>query len=107
MPATIQPFSGRTIGEKVLLSMDFSLNLASGETLVSSVWTIALTSGTDSGVGSRVSGAPSNSNTVASQLFNFTSGMTSGSTYLITCSATTSVGEVLVGYSDITITAAS
>lgn len=104
MPQLVQQYSPRTMGEVVLFSMDYALNLQQGETINSSIWTCVLLSGTDSGV-NRVSGGASTSGTVVSQLITFAAGTTSGNVYIISSTATTSLGQQLIGFSNVTVNA--
>lgn len=103
MPTTFIDYAPRTIGEKVIFSLDYLQNLGSSETIISAAWSISLVSGTDPGVAGRISGSPAISGSVVSQLVDLTSGMSSGARYLLKCAATTSLGEVLIGYSHFNI----
>lgn len=107
MPATVQDYSNRTIGEVVLFSMDFQLNLAPGEVINTATWACAIEVGTDSGAGARISGGATISGSVVSQLVTFATGVTTGNRYLLTCTCTTSNSETLIGYSHTTVNAAS
>jgi hypothetical protein len=108
MPQLVQTYSPRNIGETVLFSMDLSLNLQPLETLASTVWTCTLIAGTGTdSVTNRIYGSPSINGTIVSQLVDFTSGMTSGSTYILSSSTLTSLGQTLIGYSHVTVNAES
>lgn len=102
MPQVTQDFSPRTIGEKVLYSVDFQLNLASGENILSAVWTCAVEQGSsDPNAAARVSGVASFSGTVTSQLIDFSTAIgpiTSGTQYILSAQITTSFGQTLIGY---------
>jgi len=104
MTALVQPFGNRTIGDVPLLSMDFQNMLNPGETISSAVWTCTLTSGSDSYVGSRVSGAAIINGTAVGQLIDFkTAGVASGNIYEIVCTILTSLNQTLVGDSPISV----
>jgi hypothetical protein len=107
MPAATTDFAPRSIGERVIFSLDFALNLASGETITAATWTCTLQQGTDPGAAARISGGATFAGSVVQQLVDFTSGMSSGARYLLQCAATTSLGEVLIGFAHVTVTAPS
>ena len=85
-------FDGKLSGEIVTLAFSFLSHLATGETISSAVTTATVYSGTDASPSSLISGAASISGSTVSQKVI---GGTLGVTYILVCSAVTSLGQTL------------
>ena len=83
----------KTSGETISIVFSFLSSLAVGETLSSAVTTAAVYSGTDASPSSVINGAATVSSPNATQ--SVTAG-TSGVTYLLTCTGTSSTSQILV-----------
>lgn len=94
-------FSDKNAAETEVFTFDFSSLLADGET-ISGTPTVAATvaSGTDPNASAIVSGAAQVSGAEVTQLI--TAGV-SGVTYTLTCTANTSLGQVLVLAGDVAV----
>ena len=86
-------FPGKTTGETVNSTFDFTSRLALAETLSTASVTATTYSGTDASPSAIVSGSASISGAVVTQAI--TAG-TEGVTYLLQCSVTTSASQTLV-----------
>lgn len=111
MPQLNQAFSSRTPGEIILFGFDYSTNLQSGETIQSAIGTCTIEQGTDVNAAGRVSGGAiiSNGNQFVSQLIDFAtlSGCVPNNVYKIQIAATTSLGQVIYGWGNVAIVAAT
>jgi hypothetical protein len=109
MPNAVADFGQRTIGEKIIFSLDYGQNLAQGEAIASATWKLSLASGSDSLTPQNRVGAGNSTITgsvVSSPLIDFSTGsISSGSRYLIQCLAVTSLGETIVGVSHVSVQA--
>jgi len=86
-----------------LFNFDFSALLASGETINSAPVTATVVAGSGQpGTPLTTSGQPSINNGVVSQLI---AGGQPGTVYLLTCLATTNLGQTLVLYSELQVVA--
>jgi len=88
-----QIIEGKSVSETVTLAFSFLSHLATGETISSASTTATVYSGTDASPSSLISGAASISGSTVSQKVI---GGTLGVTYTLACSATTSLGQVVV-----------
>lgn len=107
MPYSGNDFTARNPGELVSLAFDFGcfMNTAQGETLLTGVWTCTLLQGVDPSPSSRLQGGSAISGTECVQFFTAV-GFTpdpNGNLYLLECTATTSLSQILVLYSHIGI----
>lgn len=85
-------FSGKLLGETVILPFDFTSRLAAAETISTKVVTATVYSGTDSSPSSIINGSATSSGQIASQ--SITAG-TLGVVYELLCTITTSLGQTL------------
>lgn len=90
----------KCVSEDKLLTWDFASQLAIGETLVGATVTASVFSGTDASPSSIISGADTISGSVVTQ--KIIDG-TAGVQYYVDCAATTSLGQVLVLRSFLTV----
>jgi hypothetical protein len=91
-------YSPSDLGEAETYGLDFSSDLAAGETIVSAAWTCAVLTGVDPDPQSHVQGAGSINGTVAYQFF---SGFLAGVTYRLLVTVTTNLGEIKILYSHV------
>ena len=87
-----QIIEGKSVSETVTLAFSFLSHLATGETISSASTTATVYSGTDASPSSLISGAASISGSTVSQKVI---GGTLGVTYILVCSAVTSLGQTL------------
>jgi len=87
-----QIIEGKSVSETVTLAFSFLSHLATGETISSASTTATVYSGTDASPSSLISGAASISGSTVSQKVT---GGTLGVTYILVCSAVTSLGQTL------------
>jgi hypothetical protein len=95
MPYAGADFPNADVGSTVTYFFDFTLALAAGETITGASWTCATSSDSivaDSSASSRINGPPSITGNVVGQKF---SGYLAGVKYLITATASTSLGNAL------------
>ncbi len=86
-------FEGKLLGETATLTFDFTSRLGVTETISSASTTAATYSGTDASPSSVISGSAAISGQKVTQVVT---GGTLGVTYLLTCTATTSLNQVLL-----------
>lgn len=86
-------FATKYVGETKKLTFDFLADLGVTETISTATVTAAVYSGTDATPSAIISGLASISGSVVTQ--TIVAG-TSGVTYLLTCTATTSASQVLI-----------
>lgn len=82
--------------ESETYAFDFRNDVATAETLVSAVFSIAVTKGTDASAAARLSGSATVSGKVAAQRI---AGLEEGVSYRLQCVATTSLGNEVSLYS--------
>lgn len=82
-------------GDEEIFTASFVGDLASSETIVSAVWGCDVVTGTDPASASMISGATTITGEKVSQMI---SGGVPRVSYLITCTATTSIGQVITKY---------
>ena len=87
-----QIIEGKSVSETVTLAFSFLSHLATSETISSASTTATVYSGTDASPSSLISGAASISGSTDSQKVI---GGTLGVTYILVCSAVTSLGQTL------------
>ena len=88
--------------EVLELTMDFTLWLQAGETIVSCPWVCTVSNGTDPSPSAMLSGSP----TIAAGLVKHdVRGGLDGVTYLFEATATTSLGHVYVGRATLEVVA--
>jgi len=78
--------------EKIFIDADFTSYLATSETISSQVWECVVKVGTDSNATAMLSGTPTKTGAVCSQLL--IDGV-HGNEYVVSCLATTSTGQIL------------
>ena len=83
----------KLVGETKSYDFDFTSQLAATETISTKAVTAAVYSGTDASTSSLVSGSATSSGAIVSQ--KLTAG-TSGVTYQLICTITTSAGQTLI-----------
>lgn len=88
-------FSSKRLTEDLILSVDYSTTglLADGETIISAVWTNSVRTGTDLAPQNMISGSSAIDGTVVSQMII---GGVLDVWYWPICTATTSLGQILV-----------
>jgi len=86
-------YDAKAVGETKKLTFDFLADLGVTETISSAPVTAAVYSGTDATPSAIISGSSSISGSVVTQAI--TAG-TSGVTYTLTCTATTSASQVII-----------
>lgn len=80
-----------------MYAFNFVNDLASGDTLASAVWTCTVSQGTDPNPSARLVGAPALSGTTTTT--QRVAGGVAGVSYILTATATTTLGNVLVLWS--------
>jgi hypothetical protein len=96
-------FDPSDTGEDEIYQFDYTAILASGETIVSAVWTCAVVNGTDGSPASHLQGAPLiNSAGTATQQWIQT--LIPGVQYRLQAMVTTSIGQKLSLYSHVLCT---
>lgn len=86
-------FTPKRFNEVEVFTVDFSLLLASGETISSAAWSITVVQGADANAATMIQGAASISGSKVSQKI---SGGVPGARYAPTCTVQTSNGQTLV-----------
>lgn len=97
----VEAFDLKQVDEDVILSFDYTKQLATGETISTAVFSATVIKGTDASPGGIISGAATIAAAVCSQLV--IDGV-DGVKYLIKCIATTSQSQKLHGLGYLTIT---
>lgn len=86
-------FTSKRVGETEVFTVDYTKNLNVGETIVSAVWTNSVKTGIDVSPNSMIQGVA----TIAGPLVsNKITGGIAGVYYAPICTATTSLGQVIV-----------
>lgn len=86
-------FTSKRVGETEVFTVDYTKNLSVGETILSAVWTNSVKTGTDALPGSMIQGVATITGTLVS---NKITGGIAGVYYAPICTATTSLGQILV-----------
>ena len=98
---TVEAFDEKQVDEDVILSFDYTKQLATGETISTAVFSATVVKGTDASPDNIISGLATISGAVCSQLV--VDGV-NGVKYLIKCIATTSQSQKLHGLGYLTVT---
>jgi hypothetical protein len=96
-----EAFSYKFDTENKLLSFDFALELATGETISTATSSVIVIDGTDGSASSLLSGSPTISGTKAVQRVQ---GGVAGVTYRLIVTITTSLSNTLVAIGDLPVT---
>lgn len=88
-------FTNKVATDEEFFTFDYVEDLASGETIVSALWAIAVVTGTDPAASSMLFGASSISGSKVTQMV--INGL-NNVRYLLTCQATTSNGQKITKY---------
>lgn len=83
----------KRVGETEIFAVDYTALLGTGETISSAVWTNSVKEGTDASPGSMITGSAAISGAVVSQKIT---GGVAGVYYWPICTATTSLGQIIV-----------
>ena len=98
---TVEAFDEKQVDEDVILSFNYTKQLATGETISTAVFSATVIKGTDASPDNIISGSATISGAVCSQLV--IDGV-NGVKYLIKCIATTSQNQKLHGLGYLTVT---
>ena len=98
MPRTVGDFSPTDPTAIEVYSFDFTKRLAAGEMLLSSAWTMTVTSGIDPLPGNHLIGGSTITGSVSSQMIG---GCIAAVTYTLFAQVTTSGGQTLPVYADL------
>lgn len=94
-------FDPSDTGEDEIYEFNFTLLLATGETIQSAIWTCKVAAGTDPSPASRLQGAPATSPDGA-KTQQWLSGLIPGNKYLLEAMVTTSIGQMKSLWSHVT-----
>ncbi len=86
-------FTPKRVVEVEVFTVDYGPRLATGETIISAVWSVSVVSGVDPTPGAMLSG---NASFQGSQVSQMLQGGVAGVTYAPICTALTSQGQILV-----------